>query len=170
MAKMTYEEARDLIQDGDIVFIHGTWRKPLQALVMFFTHSKFSHVCMAFKVNTGVTERVMCVEAQGFTKRRILNLSYYGDREVTVLAAPVPWYQIEDRALAKVGIAQYSILGAIYVGIRDYVLKCANISLPTLDIPHEICSEFIAKMVGLEKTEISPQTLYEELLKQTEER
>lgn len=170
MTKLSYEEARPLIQDGDVVFIHGSWRRPLQALVMLFTGSKFSHVCLAFRVTTGGTERLMCVEAQGKTKRRILNLSFYDDRHLTVLAAPREWSDIQDKALGRVGKASYSFLAAAYVGIREFLHRTLDVKLPSLDLPHEICSEFIAKVVGLPDTDISPQVLYEDLLSYTVER
>lgn len=167
MTKLTYEEARPLIQDGDIVFIHGSWRKPIQALIMWVTGSTFSHVCLAFKVQTGGVERLMCVEAQGMTKRRILNLSFYDNRYVTVLAAPRDWSEIQDSALEKVGKAKYSMLTTVYVGVRELLHRLIDVKLPSLDLPHEICSEFIAKVVGLKDTDVSPQALYEDLLSYT---
>lgn len=170
MSGLSYEEARHLIQDGDIVFFHGSWRNPFQALVMAFTRSKFSHVCIAFRMKVGDTERVMCVEAQGRTRRRILSLSFYGNKNMVVVSSPKPWTDIQTAALERVGVAKYSMLSAIYVGIREYLLKTFSIRLPISDLPHEICSEFVADVLGMEDTEISPQLLYEELMKVTNER
>lgn len=170
MTKLSYQEARLLIQDGDVVFIHGSWRRPIQALIMWFTNSKFSHVCLAFKVTTGGVERLMCVEAQGKTKRRILNLSFYDDKDMTILAAPRDWAEIQGKALERVGKAKYSFLAAAYIGVRELVHRTLDIKLPSLDLPHEICSEFIAKVVGLPDTDVSPQVLYEDLLSYTVER
>lgn len=170
MFPLRYEEARPYIEDGDIVFIHGSWKHPISALIMWFTKSHFSHVCIAFKMTTGGTDRLMCVEAQGSTRRRILNLSFYDDRLVTVIKAPKLWNDIQDKALNRVGIAKYNFIAAAYVGVREYMLKTVNVHLPSLNMRYEICSEFVADVLGLPETEISPQVLYEELLKISEEK
>lgn len=170
MFPLTYKEVRPYIEDGDIVFIHGSWKHPINALIMWFTKSNFSHVCIAFKMTTGGVERLMCVEAQGSTKRRVLNLSFYDDRLITVIKAPVPWVNIQDRALGRIGVAKYNIITATYVGIREYMLKTFNIRLPSTSMRYEICSEFVADMLNLPETEISPQVLYEELMKISEEK
>lgn len=170
MFPLQYEEARPYIEDGDIVFIHGSWRRPLNALIMWFTKSHFTHVCIAFKMNTGGIDRLMCVEAQGSTRRRILNLSFYNNRLVTVIKAPRPWTEIQDNALSRVGVAKYNFISATYVGVREYMLKTFNVHMPSLNLQHEICSEFVADVLNFPKTEISPQVLYEELLKISEEK
>lgn len=170
MSGLSYEEARHLIQNGDVVFFHGSWRNPFQALVMAFTRSNFSHVCIAFRMNVGGVERVMCVEAQGRTRRRILSLSFYSNKKMVVVASPKKWEDIQHKTFERVGIAKYSMLSAVYVGIREYLLKTLNIKLPISDLPHEICSEFVANVLGMEDVEISPQLLYEELMKSTHER
>lgn len=170
MFPLTYQEARPYIEDGDIVFIHGSWKRPIQALIMLFTASKFSHVCIAFKIHTGTEERLMCVEAQGKTRRRILNLSFYDDKKVTVVKAPREWKDIQAVALERIGKAKYSTIAAVYVGVRELMFRALNIRLPPLNLPHEICSEFVASVVGLKETEISPQVLYEELMKISEEK
>ena len=170
MFPLTYQEARPYIEDGDIVFIHGSWKRPLNALIMWFTKSNFSHVCIAFKMNTGNVERLMCVEAQGSTRRRIITMSFYGERMVTVIKAPRQWSEIQDTALERIGVAKYNVLAATYVGIREYVLKTFGYRLPALNLRHEICSEFVAEVLGLPETEISPQVLYEELMKISEEK
>lgn len=169
MSYLSYQEARPKIKDGDIVFVKGSWKRPIQALIMLFTASKYSHVCIAFRIQTGGVERVMCVEAQGKTRRRILNLSFYDDRQLTVLRAPKDWSEVQDAALAHIGKARYSMLAAAYVGVRELLHRSLNLRLPSLNLPHEICSEFVASVYGLEETEISPQVLYEELLKITVE-
>lgn len=170
MIALTYEQARNIIRDGDIIFIHGSWRQPLEALIMFFTRSKFSHCCIAFWVQTAGGTRLLCVEAQGGTSRRLLNFSFYADKMVTVIAAPCNWSTVECQALARVGQAPYGWFDAIYVGIREFALKYFNISLPMTQIRHEICSEFCASVYDIHPTEISPQLLYEELIKTSHER
>ena len=170
MFPLTYEEARPYIEDGDIVFIHGSWKRPVQALIMMFTASNFSHVCIAFKMRTGTEERLMCVESQGTTRRRIVNLSFYDKRMVTVIKAPKAWEEIQGPALERIGKAKYSMFAAAYIGTRELIYRAFNLRLPSLNLSHEICSEFVASVLGLEETEISPQVLYEELMKISEEK
>lgn len=163
MAGLTYEQVRSVIQNGDVVFLHGSWKSPTQALVMLLTGSIFSHVCIAFWVKIGETERLMCVEAQGSTRRRILTMSFYDNRTFTVLPCIKRWTDIEDKVLDRVGKAKYNPLEAIYVGIREFVLRVLHIKLPIINLNNEICSEFVASVLELPETEISPQLLYDEL-------
>lgn len=169
MYPLKYTEARPYIENGDIVFVHGSWKHPIQSLIMLFTASEFSHVCIAFKINTGTEERLMCVESQGNTRRRILNLSFYDDRTLTVVKAPKRWEDVQQVALERIGDEKYNFIAAAYIGIRELVSRAFNLHLPSLNLPHEICSEFVASVYGLEETEISPQLLYEELMKISEE-
>lgn len=170
MEGLTYEQARDIIQDGDIVFLHGTHKSWVQNIIMAFTASTYTHVCIAFWITLGGEERLMCVEAQSNTARRILSMSFYEDRKFTVLASPNDWSMVREDVLARVGKVHYSITSAIYVGIREWLLRTCNISLPSLQLSNEICSEFVATVVGLEDVDISPQCLYEQLSTITYER
>ena len=80
----TYEKAREHINDGDIVFIRDKVG-PIVALIRFFTRSRYSHVGIAFWINTGGKKRLMFAEAQGGAKRRIVNISYYDSVNLDVV-------------------------------------------------------------------------------------
>lgn len=160
---LTYERVREVAKDGDIVFVHGSWKRPLQAIVMFFTRSKFSHCFIVFWVETHTGRRLLLVEAQGGTKRRILNASFYEKKTLSMVRAPKEWSMIEDAALSSVGKKGYSYFDAAYVGIRDFLWKALNIRIPSNDFPSEICSEFIARVYDLPYKNVSPQGLWEML-------
>lgn len=164
MSRLTYDEARNVIQDGDIVFINGSWRDPVSAVVMFFTASTFSHVCIAFWVPTSHGRMLMCVEAQGRTRRRIFPLSYYADQMLTVVAAPKPWDDVKQHALSKVGRADYGMFEAIYVGLREFVAREFKYSLPIRPHNKEYCSALVAAVYELQDVHGSPQVLYDQLL------
>jgi len=167
MESLTYDQARNIIQDGDVVFFQGiySWKHPIDSLIMFVTGSPFVHCNIAFWVEVGGQKRLMAVEAQGATKRRIVNESFYNDKNMVVIAAPVAWDTIANAALEKVAVTKYGYLAAIYAGIRDLSVRTLGVRLPNTNPPGEICSEFVAKLVGLEDADISPGDLYFLLLK-----
>lgn len=160
--RCAYEEGRDLIRDGDIAFMRDTGSIPAW-LVRIVTRSRYSHVGVCFWATIGKEQRLFFIEAQGKTKRRILNFGYYSDRDIDVVRAPQEWNNIQNEALKRIGKVDYTMLGALYVGFRECLWKCAGIKLPTLDFPGEICSEFVAEIYGIEPNDVSPQVLFEQL-------
>lgn len=159
----SYEEVREKIQDGDIVFIRdkkGIWSK----IIRFFTKSKFSHAGIAFWMSSGGHRRLMIVEAQGGAKRRIVNLSYHSEGKYVIIEGPKPWSDVNHIALDKLNKVSYGYFEALYVGIREFLLKYFDIKLKQFGFPGEICSEFIANVYGLPNKHISPQLLMENLL------
>lgn len=160
MLNISYNFARDQIQDGDIIFIKGT--TVISKVTRFFTKSKYTHVGIAFWVYINRKPRLMITEAQGGTRRRMLNLSYYKSKEMDVVRCPRPWIEYADDALDLIGEVKYSFLTAFYVGIREFLSRY-NIMLPPKKFSGEICSEYVARMLGLQTTEISPGKLLEVL-------
>lgn len=146
------------------MFIHGSWRDPIQAIIMLFTASPFSHVCIAFWVEMGSRKRLMCVEAQTKAKRRILSLGYYDDLMMTVIAAPTPWEHVQTDALSAVGTVTYGLIEAICVGISEFIKRLTGIRMPVRDRDREYCSRFVADVYQLPNRTGSPQVLYEQLL------
>lgn len=165
--QLTYEQAREEIQSGDVVFIHGSKLKPFQYIVMYSTDSLFAHVGLAFWMLTEDDERrLMVVEAQGGSRRRMVNMSNYRDRKIDIIKAPRPWNKISHIALdrSSLGCTRYGWLDAIYIGLREKLARYTR--LPITHFSGEICSEFIARLLELPKVHISPQMLWEELIKQ----
>ena len=167
MEGLTYDQARNIIQDGDVVFFMSanSILHPIDLLITFATGSPFVHCNIAFWIEIGGQKRLMAVEAQGGTKRRIVNESFYDNKKMVVVSAPKDWNSISDAALEKVAKKSYGYLAAVYAGIRDLAVRALGIRLPNTSPPGEICSEFVAKLVGLEDADISPGDLYTELTK-----
>lgn len=163
MITCSYAVARDKINDGDIVFVRGSWRHPIQTLIMFFTRSPYSHVGIAFWIEINKTNRLMIVEAQGGTKRRILNMSYYQNRNLDVVESPRSWESYADVATEKLGEVGYGWMDALYIGLRDFLKGV--VVLPAKDVDSgEICSEFIAKCLEIDEQSLGPGGLFDYLI------
>lgn len=169
MSVVDYTEAIKIIEDGDIIFIHGRPSDIIQAVIMFTTGSRFSHCMIAFHVSICEADTIMCVEAQGSTKRRIVPLSLYRDHLMTVVAAPERWEDVKHVALRDIGVAKYNLLRAIYIGISEYCERKWKFKLPALRRLNEVCSDFCGDVYEIKETG-SPQVLYEQLMDITEER
>jgi hypothetical protein len=160
---MTYDQARLIIKDGDIVFISTATPSLVGRIITAVTGSPFTHVCIAFWIVVGGKSRLMCVEAQGGTSRRIINLSYYSNKNIVVVIPPPSWEMACDPALSKVATVPYGWGEAAYVGLRDVASRRFNIKLPKKNLEHEICSEFVADVYSLANACVSPGDLYKEL-------
>lgn len=158
-----YEEGRDRIRNGDIVFVS---RSTIVAKVIrFVTNSQYSHVGIAFWATIVNKPRLMICEAQGRAKRRILNMSYYKDNDLDIVEPLVAFEQYSDMVLSRLGQVNYGWGDVIYVGIREFLLNNFNISIKARKFPGQICSELVAILNGLERTDVSPQRLFEILTK-----
>ena len=164
MEILTYEQARRYIKDGDIIFTNRKKGWVVGPTIRFVTRAYYTHVGIAFWLRTGNRDRVMMVEAQGGTQRRIVNLSYYQNDPFDVVTPPKPWEEVSDRAIERLHQVPYGWFEAGYVGIREFLLKYFDKKIPYKDLPGEICSEFVAKVYGLQYTHVSPQLLLEQLL------
>lgn len=158
---MTYDEVRKYINDGDIVFLKTNTF--VGKIIRFFTGSPFTHVCIAFWMRTE-PDRLLAVEAQGGTTRRIINMSMYSIYDFEVVEAPRKWTDMSEDALSKLGIAKYGWGDAIYLGIRQFLLQKLRIKLPRRSLKGEICSEFVATMIGMRETSVTPSELYSMLI------
>lgn len=164
MKKYTYDQARELIEDGDIVFVWGSWKDFTSGLIMYFTNSKFTHVFICFDHPTDNGPRKLLVEAQKGSARRILNFSFYENKYFSIIKAPKQWKEVNGVALDRVGKVKYGLLEAIYAGLSDYVWHVFRIRLPKFSLSSEYCSEFVARVYDLPEKEVSPQKLWNLLL------
>lgn len=167
LTTIPYDQARDLIKDGDIVFM-AKRSDPLSWAIDFFTDGTFSHVNIAFWIDTCGVKRLVAVEAQGSSNRRIINLSnyqYFKKAEMHVVTPPKEWKDVASVALQQLGQAKYGYFEAIYVGLREFLLNRLNIKLSEKDMKGEICSEFVARVYGVSDVLLSPNALYTELMK-----
>jgi hypothetical protein len=161
MQTLSYDEARPLIKNGDIINLYRSGRgiKPmLHGLIHFFTGSNIFHCVIAIwmKSPTG-TDRLMCVETNLFGGKRIVPLSIYSryDMEVIPLPSQYSFASMEERAMQRVGEQYYGFLDLLTIGAREFF------GLPTKSIMGEVCSELCANLwidagVPLIDTHISP--------------
>jgi len=159
---ISHEEAYNLIEDGDIMFVANA---PgfFGQLIRWATKSTYSHCAFLFWVEVAGMKRILIVEQQGGTKRRLLNSEYYDDRELHIISNPQPWKDQAPKALERIGLVPYSYVEAIYTGLRDFLFRSVGIQLPALNFPGEICSEFVARVLGLDSKDVSPQDLFDQL-------
>lgn len=160
---VTHEQVYSQINNGDIMFV-ANFNHLLARIIRFVTRSKYSHVAILFWATVpGGGKRLMVVESQGGTTRRVQDFDFYCKRSLHIIAAPKDWMSYESVALEYIGEVNYSYLDALYVGIRDFCFKYLGFKLPQRDFPGEICSEFVARCLGIQFTDQSPQDLFDQL-------
>jgi hypothetical protein len=165
LSTVAYEDGRKLIQDGDVVFVANKRGILLPLLIRFFTKSIYSHTAIAFWIDTPAGKRLMAVQAQGGNKRFVMNLSALDKCDLHIVTSPKAWTDVAPLALVKLDKVPYSFIEAMYVGLREFLMKYFHIKIKERDFCGEICSEFNARVLGLADTNISPEGLYEELMK-----
>lgn len=159
-----YAKMRHKIKNGDIIFIKNDsdW---VSKVIHYCTFSKYSHVGIAVWVTIENERRLMMVEAQGGTKKRIINMSHYDGCEIDVFRnESTKWSDIRHDVLDRLGLAEYGWFQAIYVGIREFFMKKWSIKIPMKNFSGMICSEFVAHVFKLPEVYVSPQRLYEQLI------
>jgi len=156
---MLYKEARDKIKDGDIVFMAKS-KGIVAATIRFFTRSVYSHVNIAFWIQTEAGPRLCAVEAQGGTTRRMINMSYYETRaDMHIVSCPKDFKTfVAPEALKQLGFVNYSYKEAFYIGLREFLLKYLKIKIKEKTLG-EICSEFVARVIGMKDSQLSPDEL-----------
>jgi len=133
------------------------------------TSSPYSHVGIAFSVTIGGVKRTLVIEAQGGTSRRIISLDFYNNTEFHVVKSPVPFESYSFIALQQVGIQSYSYWDAFVVGLRERLRKTFGIYIiPQGNAKGEICSEFVARMLNVNPSSLSPQGLFAQISKPIE--
>jgi hypothetical protein len=161
---VTYEQARNLIQDGDLVFVKkgkSIWSK----LTQLVTKSDVYHCGIAFWVRDPVYKsRLFIVEAfRG--GRRIVSLSSYAKHPIDIIGSPISWEKNCDEVLDNTGLVPYSIPEYVWIGLRELL----RIKRDDADDDYgEVCSKMVAKYLVrggvMLETDISPGKLEEKLL------
>lgn len=162
---VAYEQGRDLVQDGDVLFIANKKGIILPFLIRWSTKSLFSHTAIAFWMDTVAGKRLMAVQAQGGDKRFIKNVSALNKCEIYVMSSPKAWADVAPQALVKLDQVKYNYFEAFYVGLREFLMTRFNITIKNIDFPGEICSEFNARVLDMPEVEVTPQELFEEVSK-----
>lgn len=165
MGVKSYERLHDRIQDGDIIFVRSGGEF-IHNIISFFTESPHIHVGIAFWMTIHNTRQLMIVEANGFTCRRILNLSEYKHYDMDVISTGLEWMDVSTKALKDIGYINYGWFHACYIGISEFFERVFNRMLPRLEFTDdEICSKFVADCIGYAGNTVSPSRLYTELIK-----
>lgn len=164
---VNYLQGRELIQDGDMVFICRHRRKFsfFADTISFFTGSEIYHCGIAvwMKSENG-DKRLFLVEAD-LNNRRIVPLSMYSEHDMIVMALPeeVKYEYFSNELIIPVGVKEYGLGKAVEAGLRKWFL------LPRLSTHGEICSEMCLRMwriggfVRLDQMLLTPDQLYSEL-------
>jgi hypothetical protein len=143
---MKYSEARELVEDGDIVSV----LKPKNKFSLFadvisiFTQSPIYHTCIVtWMYSCSGQRRLFAVEADS-NKRRLIPLSIYEGQEMHVWAKPdnVKYDIFAEDLLARVGSADYGFTKAVKAGLSKYVVLPFSKQITS----GEICSELAIKM------------------------
>lgn len=160
--RLPYEHARTLIQSGDLIFVckKGIFH---QKLISWFTQSEHVHVGIAFWTLIEGSYHLMIAEANGGAQRRIVNLSHYKDYNLDVIIAPRPWDEIKHKALDRLGQVQYNWIQAGYVGVNEVFERTFGFTLPDIDMPGEICTEYVSNTYELPLNHLSPAALFKYL-------
>lgn len=162
---MTYDEARDEFQNGDVVFFSAGKRNIVRRAICWFTRGKYYHVGIVFWVlaDTG-DARLMLAEAQpdGY---RIVNLGFHNERNMCVFRDVVPWSAIGNTVLDRTGATDYSYMDLLYIGMHERF----GVNIPAeASGSGDVCSVVTSKILqfggarGIE-TMVSPQRLFEQL-------
>jgi hypothetical protein len=160
---LTQDQALGQIKDGDLMFV-SKHRNIVSAAIRFVTKSHFSHCAICFWVDIAGIPRLLVIEARGGAERRLVSFQEYETYDRTIVAAPKPWQTYAASAVHEIGNVPYSYLEATYVGIREFLSKYLGIKIKQRDFSGEICSEFIARMLGMSSVDVSPEDLYEQVL------
>ena len=162
MKDINYEQARNVISDGDIVFVRdgeSVWSKLTQKV----TSSDVYHCGIAFWVRDPLYKsRLFMVEAHR-GGRRIVSLSSYAKHPMYIFNAPASWEKHCDPILDNTGVIPYSYIEYVWIGLLELFRIRRN-----QDDFGEVCSKMVAnycKEAGLElETDISPGRLKNILL------
>lgn len=157
---MEYRQVRELAKDGDVIFLTVDKKNILSRLTSWFTKSPYTHAAFVFWYK----DRLMVVESTTHGGIRIVQASTYSDRDIVLVSANKKWTDIEWRALEKSGTAEYGWFSAMYIGLREFMFMQFEIKLPeNKNNRNKCCSEFVAEVLELSDTDVSPKKLHQVL-------
>lgn len=148
---MRYEDARDAIETGDLLFLRG--RLLHSHLIQVWTRSVYSHVGVAVWIQVGSIRRLFVVEALEGKGVRLYPLSRYisAGEDVDWFAVKEPGYDRTKAAawaLAQVGLKYASP----WQMLRSFGLitkwVCDHLGLPTkIDSNRWFCSCYAVRLL-----------------------
>lgn len=166
--RMNYETARSVIKSGDIVFFSGGSKNIVRHAITWFTRGELYHVGIAFwaEFENG-SRRLMLAEGQP-DGHRIINLSAYKDRDMTIVRIPQVWERVSESVLEEAGNLKYDLYDLLLIGLHE------RFGLPIdekMGGHGDVCSVAVSKAIqkagvtGIE-TMVSPQRLFDQLTSQ----
>jgi len=154
-----YATVRKKVRDGDIFLCQG--RDPFSRLIQWSTKSPWSHIAIAFRVDS--LDRVMVIEAVEKIGVRCVALSEFRSRDSEgtspypgkILLARHPAFE-DEKKVKKMAKFAFDHLGCRFapgeitkIGLRIAEAKFFGVhhKMPKMLIPDDefICSEFVAK-------------------------
>ena len=161
---MTYDEARELIPNGSVIFFSGGKRNLTRRLITLFSDGPHYHVGIAVWMKAGGKRRLMLAESQpdGF---RMVTLGSYSDRNMTVIQHPGASEQVIDMAIESSGRIPYDYTDMVAILFRERL----GIKVPEWATSRgDVCSVFVSKILqkagvlGID-TLVSPEKLLTQL-------
>lgn len=161
---LKYLDARELIQDGDILSFRPHPSEYVKRLTCLVTNTPYYHTGMAVWLSPEVgIKRLFVIEAHK-GGRRLIPMSLYEEDIIDVICCPIDFSKVSAEVLEKVGKVPYGYIDFVIIGLKEMI------GLPSTDHSGEVCSEFVAKTcvaggVKISDTDISPGKLDAELIK-----
>jgi hypothetical protein len=162
-----YEASQAKLRTGDIVFFNDKKNRWVR-LFQWFTGSDYYHVGIAFWLTFNEKEKLFLVEAIP-SGRRITSLSAYADEPMIVVRREAKMFPMMDskyiadyyfeHLLDGIGFVDYSMVGFFSMLVYE------KLGIKLFSYKGETCSEMVAKVLKLEKTSVSPGTLFKMLEK-----
>jgi hypothetical protein len=127
LQSMSYQEARALIKNGDLINLFRPTRFGLRSIlytIMFlFTGSRIYHCVIAMWMTSPSGEkRLMAVESNIHGGKRIIPLSIYSLHHMEVYALPetASFDKMEPVLMRRVGEQGYSLIDFLLIGLDDF--------------------------------------------------
>ena len=120
------------------------------------TGGEFCHVAIYFEDDAGGGYFVEC---QGGTPKRITPVGFYAGRSGVIIFSGVSWADLQKKATEGVGVSGYDYIEAGIAGLSDLIKSQTGWSLET-HASGNICSTFVAQLLGISYNAISPNDLF----------
>jgi len=152
---LPYSEARELIQDGDVLSFKPKKHEFCKRITCWVTNTQYYHTAFAVWLSPKVGEkRLFAIEAHA-GGRRLVPMSIYDNSIFDVTVCPIKFSKVEAEVIERVAKVPYGYLDFIIIGLREMF------GFPRSGADGEVCSEFVAVTLNaggfkIEDTEISP--------------
>lgn len=160
-----YLDVRDQIESGDIIaFEVSKYAPKISGFIKLFTQEDVYHIGIAVWMYSSEGNRRLFIAQASNGNRQVVPLSLYENETMQVYAAPVPFSQISDYTLARVGSVKYAYPDLISIWLKE------KFKLPVKNWSGEVCSEMVVKIfatvgINLGDKLSTPQTIVNNIKK-----